>query len=282
MGQEWRDLSDAEALGSDPEADAPFGTYAPNALQAALIGVARRSFLKRGEFRGRLFHLVMALRRGPLDIRFRGNAFRIRGENNLIEHALLLNPDYNAADLDFLIEDAPADAGFVDIGSNLGLYALTLASAAPQGHVLAIDANPKMIARLKWNAGATGLSNLSIVYSAVSDQDGKADLKIRKDDEAIVAVEESSTGTVPVRTLTALVNESGLTAIHGLKIDIEGHEDKALVPFLDTAPRTLLPRRIVIEHPEPNRDYPGCTDAFARYGYALVTRTRNNSLYRLD
>jgi len=36
---------------------------------------------------------------------------------------------------------------------------------------------------------------------------------------------------------------------YGLKIDIEGHEDKALVPFLLNAPKTLLPNKIVIEQP---------------------------------
>jgi hypothetical protein len=29
----------------------------------------------------------------------------------------------------------------------------------------------------------------------------------------------------------------------------KGHEDKALPPFLDLAERSMLPRRIVIEHP---------------------------------
>ena len=71
------------------------------------------------------------------------------------------------------------------------------------------------------------------------------------------------------------------TRIDGLKIDIEGHEDKALAPFLDGGERSMLPRRIVIEHPEPDADYPGCAAAFARHGYELVGRTRNNSLYRL-
>lgn len=104
---------------------------------------------------------------------------------------------------------------------------------------------------------------------------------IRKDDVAIVAIEESDSGEMPVRTLAALVAEAGLTRIHGLKIDIEGHEDRALVPFLDGCVPDLLPRRIVIEHPEADADYPGCTAAFARHGYRLHGRTRNNSLYLL-
>lgn len=281
MSETWRALTDVETSEADADAHLPFGHYRPNPVQAALIALGRRSVLRRGAFRGGLTRLVLRLGRGPLDVRFRGAAFRVRGEHNLIEFALLLNPRYNARDIDFLMEDAAADASFVDIGANLGLYSLPLALRAPRGRTLAIDANPKMIARLTWNAAATGLDNLAIVHAAVSDAEGSADLKIRKDDVAIVAVDETRPGAVPLRPLAAIVAEAGITRIHGLKIDIEGHEDKALVPFLDGAERGLLPRRIVIEHPEPDRDYPGCTDAFARHGYTLVARTRNNSLYRL-
>ena len=73
-----------------------------------------------------------------------------------------------------------------------------------------------------------------------------------------------------------------MKTIHGLKIDIEGHQDKALVPFLDNAPDEMLPKKIVIERQMADADYPGCTAAFARRGYWLVGRPKTNSLYRLE
>ena len=39
-----------------------------------------------------------------------------------------------------------------------------------------------------------------------------------------------------MRKLVAVLAEVGLDAVYGLKIDIEGHEDRALVPFLDEGP----------------------------------------------
>ena len=68
-------------------------------------------------------------------------------------------------------------------------------------------------------------------------------------------------------------------SIYGLKIDIEGHEDKALVPFLLNAKNSLLPKKIVIEKLTANSDYPRCTEAFAKLGYKLVARSKNNSFY---
>jgi FkbM family methyltransferase len=278
----WRSVTAAEQSTRDADASLPFGHFAPNAVQHALIAMCRTTILKRGVFRGSMTRLILALGRGTLDIRFRGAAYRIRGEQNLIEYGLLLVPTYNGTDIDFLLEGAPEDAGFVDLGCNIGLYSLPLAVARQQGRVVSVDANPKMITRIRWNAAASGLTNVTPVHAAVSDTDGRGDLMIRKDDVAIVAVQESAAGEMPIRTLSSILSEAGLTAIYGLKIDIEGHEDRALVPFLDTCAPEMMPRRIVIEHPEPQADYPGCTAAFARHSYRLVTRTRNNSLYSLD
>lgn len=277
----WRSVTAEERSTEDADARLAFGHFLPNALQRALIAFCRATILSRGVFRGPMTRLILALGRGKLDLRFREAAFRIRGENNLIEYGLLLVPAYNGADISFLLEEAPADATFVDLGCNIGLYALPLAVAHPSGRVLAVDAKPKMIARIRWNAHATGLGNTIAVHAAVSDTEGQGHLVIRKDDVAIVAITEDANGEMPVRTLGALVAEAGLTAIHGLKIDIEGHEDRALVPFLDGCPPGLLPHRIVIEHPEPETDYPGRTAAFARHGYRLIGRSRNNSFYLL-
>lgn len=282
MHGNWRAVTAAEQSTQDADASLPFGHFAPNAIQRALISLARATILRRGIFRATMTRLILASGTGTLDIRFRGAAYRIRGENNLIEYGLLLVPTYNGTDIDFLLDQAPEDAAFVDLGCNIGLYSLPLAVARPRGRVVSVDANPKMIARIRWNAAASGAGNLTAIHAAVSDTDGRGDLMIRKDDVAIVAVQESSDGGMPIRTLASILAEAGIGRIHGLKIDIEGHEDRALVPFLDSCDPALLPRRIVIEHPEPQADYPGCTAAFARHGYRLVTRTRNNSLYLLD
>jgi FkbM family methyltransferase len=277
-----RAVNDSEISAGGLHGAQPFGAFAPNFFQSALIGLARATPLRRGLFRGPLARFIMRLTRTPLDIRFRGCAYRLHNNSNLIEYGLMLVPEYNAADLDFLIEGAARGSNFVDIGSNIGLYALPCAKAAgPDGALVAIDANPLMARALTWNAEASGLANLRMFGCAVSDKDGHGGLMIRKDDVAIVSLVENADGPVQVRTLASVIAEAGIASIHGLKIDIEGHEDKALVPFLSAAPQALLPKRIVIEHPVPNDDYPGCKAVFALRGYRLAGRSRNNSFYAL-
>lgn len=138
-----------------------------------------------------------------------------------------------------------------------------------------------MARRLGWNAAASGLDNIAMFACAVSDREGTASLAIRKDDIAIVSIEEDDAGMVPVRTLPSILAEAGVSRIDGLKIDIEGHEDRVLAPFIETCDAAMLPRRIVIERPPGGRDYPACADAFAKRGYRPAGRSRNNSFYLL-
>ncbi len=282
--QVWRALSQGE-IAADAGGDAAgddFGRFRPKALVRAGIALARRTVLRRGAFRSPVAHLLTALNGGAVDIGFRGACYRVGGDRNLIEYGLLLVPEYNATEIDFLLRDAPEDAAFVDIGCNVGLYALPLAVARPAGRVVAVDANPRMVAHLERNARFSAAGNLRVLHSAVSDVAGRADLSIRKNDVAIVAITETPDGQVPVRRLADILADAGVTRIFGLKIDIEGHEDRALAPFLREAADAALPRRIVIEKAGAAADHPACAAAMLARGYRLEGRTRNNSCYRLD
>lgn len=273
-------LSSEEHEGVDRDEHLSFGHFVPNARQKALIALARTSFLHRGLFRGAATRAVMGADGAPLDVRFRDCAYRLRGLNNSIQSGLLLNPRYNAADLDFLIEGVPPGGIFLDIGANIGLYTLPLAKrAGPEGKVVAIDANRRMALRLAWNAQASGLDNIAIFPCAVSDHEGMGSLTVRKDNIASAALADDGNGSIVIRTLSSILAEAGIERIDGLKIDVEGHEDRVLAPFLETCEKKLLPARIVIERPNGSDDYPACRAAFARRGYRPAGRSRYNSFY---
>lgn len=251
----------------------------PNKVQRFLIKLIQASFLHRGLFRPFLSRCVFGLG-SPLQIEFRGVTFLLSGSLNLIEQGLLLHPNYNKTDIDFLESALFPGATMIDIGSNIGLYSLPLSKiVGPTGKVIAIDANPQMAQLLGQNARLSQLSNITILSVAVSDTIGHAKLAVRKNDDAIVRINEQDDGEISVTTLNAIVTAAGLDKIDALKIDIEGHEDKALAPFIEIAPEKLLPKRIVIEWNKALGDYPACAAAFALRGYTLVGRTRNNSLY---
>jgi len=279
VDNKWRRLSNDEQTATIKYDHIEFGTFAPSYLQKIFIFIGQNSFLKRGLFRHRYSRMIFSLRKGPLDIYFKKCAYRIYGENNLIEYGILLDQKYNCLDLEFLLEGSNIDSNFVDLGSNIGLYSQPLALASPHGIVLSIDANPFMKSRLLFNIKATAVKNIQFVLSAVSNKIGKGSLKIRKDDIAIVAVDETIESDIKINTLENIIKENNLKSIYGLKIDIEGHEDKALVPFLLNTTETLLPKKIVIEKLSKYSDYPECTLAFDKLNYKLVSRSKNNSFY---
>jgi len=282
MKNTWSKLDTSRSRNTYESHKRNFGSFKPNLLQTIMISIGQKTFLKRGLFRSYYAKIIMSLSSGPLDVVFRGCAFRLWNERNLIEYGILLDPNYNHEDIDFLVNGAKNNANFVDIGSNIGLYSQPLALAAPKGQTISIDANPLMKLRLNFNSSSSKISNINMINIAVSDKKGSGSLKIRKDDIAIVALDESIDGNIKYSTLIEVLSINKIDKIHGLKIDIEGHEDKALVPFLLNAPKTLLPNKIVIEQPTRNQDYPGCLNAFEKLNYKLVGRSKNNSFYELD
>ena len=70
-----------------------------------------------------------------------------------------------------------------------------------------------------------------------------------------------------------------MTAIDALKIDVEGAEDRVLMPFFRDAPPSLWPRLIVIEDSSAEWS----TDLFALLdakGYAVSSRSKQNVMLR--
>ncbi len=78
-----------------------------------------------------------------------------------------------------------------------------------------------------------------------------------------------------------MVEEAGLKTIEALKIDVEGYEDRVLPPFLAAAPRSLWPRRVVIEHAHADAEH-DCVSRMVAVGYEICGKTRSNSLLRLQ
>ena len=282
MKRNWRSLSSQELKDFEKINVDHFGLFSPTFTQKFLIFIAQKSFLKRGQLRRVISYLIHSIRKKPLDVYFRDCAFRLHyNRRNHIQDGLLVNPEYNFNDIEFLLNGSDTNSNFVDIGANIGLYSLPLALSTPDGQVVAIDANPLMIKQLNFNAEASKLTNLKIIFSAVSNKTGYGSLTIRNEDDAIVAINEKNNDGIPIRTLRDILAESKIGKVYGLKIDVEGHEDLALAPFLLSAGVNELPTKIVIEHVN-QEDYPACKDAFKKLNYKLVGKSKNNSFYELS
>lgn len=273
-------------------AEPPFGTHAPGVLAA----FARRIAGATGEgaggklVRSALFSLARGKARRPRDIAvFGSERARLHPYDNLSEKRVFRSEaHWDPRERAFIAERAAAGAGpfrFADVGANAGLYTLAARSAARaagrpfQG--VAVEPQPTMIARLRFNLKASGAEgDVTVVPWAVAARAGELTLAAPARNRGAARLAESGF-TVPARPLVEALAAADFDRLDVLKIDIEGQEGPVLDAFFAAAPRPLWPQAIVIEAGRGDLDLPGlrlCLD----HGYRVGATTRMNALLVRD
>lgn len=253
-----------------------------------LLWLSRSTPLGRGAPRKLLYKAFKAINPGPVDTELFGARVRLHPAHNVSERKALMRPDrMDPAEHALLGERMARDgAVFVDVGANAGLYSLDAAlHGGRAARILSIDPNPELLARLAFNIATARTDGrvradvkLTAVPVAISDREGMGVL-IGGSDEGSRSLEGEGEGkAVPLRPLAALVAEHGLTRVDVMKIDVEGHEDKVLPPFLAAAPASLWPRLIVIEHLARKTWAIDCVADAEAKGYRVRFATPNNTV----
>ena len=259
-----------------------FGAFAPNAAQKTVISLAQRTRLKRGAFRPMLSRLVNLLRAGPVDVQYQGASFRFYHQASATERGALFNPDYNIEELDFLRAHTPRGGVFVDVGANVGTYAMVLARhVGAGGTVIAIEPHPVTHARLAFNRAASRLEQVTLVAAAAGPSDGELLIETDGDNlgasHVVSTTPSSSAIKVPSLRLERILAEAGISKVDALKIDVEGFEDRVLTGFFRDAPQALWPRAVVIEHLSRQEWLSDCIADMLARGYLEAGKTRSNT-----
>jgi FkbM family methyltransferase len=267
----------------DDASPAPFGALAPNAAQATIIALTQLSGLKRGAFRPMMSRLVNLLRAGPVDAMYQGASFRLYHQMSATERGALFNADYNREELDFLRANVPVGGTFIDLGANVGTYALVLAGhVGASGKVIAVEPHPVIHARLAFNRNASAADQVRLVAAAVGPADGELLIETDGDNlgasHVVSGAPSESAIKVPSLRLARILGDAGIANVDALKIDIEGFEDRALIPFFKEAPPSVWPRAVVIEHLSRGEWQQDCIADMIARGYREAGRTRSNTL----
>ena len=230
-----------------------------------------------------LSRLVNLLRAGPVDVQYQGASFRFYHQTSATERGALLNPDYNLEELDFLRAHTPVGGVFVDVGANVGTYAMVMARhVGASGTVIAIEPHPVTHARLAFNRAASGHAQVTLVAAAAGPSDGE--LMIETDGDNLGASHivsgERAANAIKVRSLRLqrILDDAGISRVDALKIDVEGYEDRVLTGFFSQARQALWPRAVVIEHLSRNEWLEDCIADMRARGYAETGTTRSNTL----
>ncbi|MDO9428891.1 MAG: FkbM family methyltransferase [Methylobacterium sp.] len=267
----------------------PYGTYAPTGLVARIAErTGRLSYGSWGARRLALFlrRVGIGLLRGrPLDVERYGARMRLYPYNNNCEKKVLFTPQFFDPEERALLR-ARLEPGctFLDIGANIGAYALFVAAfAGPRARILAVEPQPDVFDRLTYNIAQNPFGTVKAVACAVADKAGELTLFVdpRNRGESslkIVGTNEGAQIRVPAVTLLDLAQGEGITRIDAIKLDVEGAEDLILEPFFRSAPVSLHPRLLLVENgtAQWQIDLPALLEA---NGYRLLARTRLNLIF---
>ena len=277
----------------------PFGTFQPPARFARLLDFAQRA--PRNAFGKQLAHLARSvyLWRAPTPSDVRVGDLRLRCwlDDNTCERKFVFTPwRFDVRELEALTEALPQDGVFVDIGANVGIYTLLIATRLrAAGRIVAFEPFPPAYERLQFNIEATRAARpqwprIDALRLGVADAAGTRTLRLdsgnlgggslARGDARFSQAGAGGELHIECRPLLAVLAELRIERVDALKIDVEGAEDAALCPFLDEAPAELLPRRIVLENSDAlwTRDLRG---ALAQRGYRELFRTRLNTALEL-
>ncbi|WP_457105750.1 FkbM family methyltransferase [Methylobacterium sp. P5_C11] len=267
----------------------PYGTYEPAGLVAAIT--RRTNRIPAESWYGR--RLALFLRRiaisrlggKPLDVIRYGARMRLHPYNNNCEKKVLFTPQFFDPEERALLQARlPKDCVFLDIGANIGAYALCVAAfSGPAARIVAVEPQPDVFDRLTYNIAQNPFHTVKAVACAVADKAGELTLFIdpRNRGESslrIVGTNEGARITVPAVTLLDLLRSEGLSRVDAIKLDVEGAEDLILEPFLREAPEALLPRMLLIENGSGQWQLDLPTH-LATYGYREISRSRLNLMF---
>ena len=160
----------------------------------------------------------------------------------------------------------------IDVGANIGLASIPMAlKAGEKGCVVAIEPDERIADFLSSNIRLNGLTNVYVVNSAVGDLEGNVSFAQCKADDMshVTAGDEQDGLSVTMKTLDSITEK--YSAIHLVKVDVEGFERNVLWGASETLKRTSL---IIIEMSRKN---------FRRYGYepAELIRILNSNGFNL-
>ncbi len=137
-------------------------------------------------------------------------------------------------------------ATVLDVGVNAGVFSLPIAKATASDAIfILVEPKPEMIARLHKNIALNKLLNVWIEEVGIGDEVGEARLDFSPNGnpgEARLGVsfaDDAGGIDVPVKTLPEIARQHGITEIDLLKVDVEGLEDRVILPVLSAPDLTM-------------------------------------------
>lgn len=196
-----------------------------------------------------------------------------------LQKRLFVVGSYEAATLR-VAQRFAGDGVVVDVGANIGTFALPLAARCPQiERIIAVEPVPEIADQLSEHAHLNGLTErVMVIVAALGSREGTLELKAASatstSDSGLHSAygEGPAIAIVPMLSGDALVDRLGAVDIDVLKIDVEGFEYEVLLGFHRTF-EIRPPRCVIVElshhtQTRAGRDSSAIVELLASWGYS--------------
>jgi FkbM family methyltransferase len=257
-----------------------FGFYGLTTIEKIGVFLARNTFAGRGSVRPSLERLFFGTRKSPRDGLIWGGKAKLRLPPKSNLKYLIIDERYNKPERDYLQAAIREGDVVADIGANIGFYTLWLGSLkVPNTKIVSFEPNPSVFEALVDNVRINGFDNVLTINAAVGEKDGTVSFGVIEDAPSVgsILAKGADQITVPMRTIASVLKEDGLSECNIIKIDVEGYEYQALMPYLEATPVAKWPRLFVIEQNHRASQWEGdLVSAILSKGYRVAARTRGN------
>lgn len=271
----------AQTMGVDSTSE--FGVCRPDALSRVAWALATAGGLSPA-LRKAIRKRYANRRSGPFDVTVSGVRFRAYPAENRCDRVLVGRralPELEEHEmLSLFVGEGMV---FVDIGANIGTYALWAAKRVGRsGTVIALEPHPRTFAKLEFNRAANGAANVTCLNLAAGPAGGSTNLWFDGGGNVggaslLPDTSGGTTGTtVTVKPLSDILQELSIPRIDVVKVDVEGYEDRALLGYFETSPEEGWPATLMIETVLKDRWERDCLEVLASRGYHRIAATAEN------
>lgn len=148
---------------------------------------------------------------------------------------------YEKSTLDFLRAYFKGAEGLIvaDVGGNIGNHTLDFSTYAAK--VYTFEPVDRTFALLKQNVEQNNISNVTLINRALSDEVGVAEIFIVPENIGASSFDERIVGSEKVEVIKIIGDdyfiEQNIERLDFIKIDVEGHEERALKGLMKTIQR---------------------------------------------
>lgn len=261
-----------------------FGTYHPSVVVRAIMRITRSihdSWLSR--------RIIFLLRRIAnlftqkcIDTKLQDTKLRLYNQGNVCEKRALYAPQlFESYERAFLSSHAKDDCVFVDIGANVGLYSILVGDQYQHfanTRIHAIEPHPGLYKRLCYNAQLNPTICIKTHDVAIMDKDGAFQLDTHEENLGQNTISSKGTTSVQGYSLINFIRKENIEKINAMKIDVEGNEEKVLLPFLIDENRSYFPEILILEN---NTNLWRCDlkALLIKFGFKLHMQTRMNFIF---